>query len=171
MFLTFVVPKMVICDNGPQFRSKEFAKLTEAYRIQIKYNANYHPQVNPTERVNRTVKTMLSIYAKDNHRNWDDNLSVVTCALRTARHEAIKVTPYSVNFGREMILKGTDHDRGIDDQRETEVVDKSGAFEELFRDIRKRLDAAACFTVTAVFSLITNFYKVTISERNTDRCI
>lgn len=62
VFLVFGVPRVLLCDNGPQYRSKEFRKFTDQYQCRINFNANYHPRANPTERQNKTLKTMLSIY-------------------------------------------------------------------------------------------------------------
>lgn len=110
IFLIYGVPRLIICDNGPQYRSRQFQTLADRYGTRIRYNANYHPQANPTERNNRTLKTMLASYIADNHRVWDSQLPKLGCALRTAKHEAIGHTPYYVNFGRHMILRGDEYD-------------------------------------------------------------
>lgn len=55
VFLTFGAPVKIICDNGVQFRSKEFKKLALSYDVNIVFNANCHPQSNSTERVNREI--------------------------------------------------------------------------------------------------------------------
>ena len=73
------------------------------------FNALYHPQNNPTERVNRVVKTMLSAYVKNNQRHWDKYLPSVTCALRTLRHDVTGFTPFFINFGREHVLSGKEY--------------------------------------------------------------
>lgn len=74
------------------------------------FNANYHPQNNPTERVNRVLKTVISSYIDKNHRNWADNLSHIACAIRTAKSETTRFSPYFVNFGREMIVNGKEYE-------------------------------------------------------------
>ena len=33
----------------------------------------YHPQVNPVERANRTLKTMVASYLKERHSTWDES--------------------------------------------------------------------------------------------------
>lgn len=73
VFLFFGVPSTILLDNGPQYRGRAFLNLAERYKVTLKFNANYHPRANPTERVNRTLKTMLSMYISDNHRDWDLN--------------------------------------------------------------------------------------------------
>lgn len=62
VFLMFGVPRTIICDNGVQYRSKEFMRLAAKYKCNIKFSALYNPRANPTERVNRVIKTMISIY-------------------------------------------------------------------------------------------------------------
>lgn len=100
MFLLFGASQYIISDNGSQFKSTEFKKLCAKYNSTILFNALYHPQNNPTERVNRMVKAMLSMYVKDNRRQWDVYLSPVTCAVRTLVHEVTRYTPYILVFGR-----------------------------------------------------------------------
>lgn len=86
-FLIFGVPRIIICDNGVQFRSRQFKALME--KCTIKFTPFYHPRANPTERTNRTLETMLSMYVSDNHKKWDQELSAVACAIRTAKHDTL----------------------------------------------------------------------------------
>lgn len=60
IFLVYGVPPYILCDNGVQFRSRDFQKLCNKYKTNIRYTALYHPSANPTERVNQVIKTMLS---------------------------------------------------------------------------------------------------------------
>lgn len=146
VFLLFGVPSTILCDNGPQYRGKAFRKLAEKYRVRLKFNANYHPRANPTERVNRTLKTMLSIYVSDNHREWDVDIDRIACALRTATHETTKLSPYFVNFGRRMILDGNEHKRKnvpeVDEEVESDIGCRGELMSEVFADVKRRLEAA-----------------------------
>lgn len=150
IFMMFGVPTSIIVDNGVQFRSREFTKLMKTYNIQIRYTANYHPQANPTERVNRVLKTMLSSFVGDNQRQWDILLPKVACAIRSAKHEVIKNSPYFVNFGREMVLQG-DHNHYKDDpdtdlelnQDQEEINSRRQGFQDLYEDIQSRLFKAS----------------------------
>ena len=88
-------------------------QVSRDHGCKIWYTALYHPQANPTERVNRVVKTMMSAYVKDNHRNWDKNLRELGFALRSAVH---KVTGYStnfLNFGREVHCRVREDDVAV----------------------------------------------------------
>lgn len=146
VFLMYGVPRTIICDNGPQFRSREFGKLVQTYKCKIKFSAAYHPRANPTERVNRTLKTMLAMYVSDNHRVWDENLQKIACALRTSTHEVTKLTPFFVNFGRNMILSGEDYANTFinDDGDGTQTGDlsRNESFKKMFLDIKTRLEVA-----------------------------
>lgn len=146
VFLLFGVSRLLLCDNGPQYRSAEFKRFVNKYQCSIKFNANYHPRANPTERQNKTLKTMLAMYVKDNHRTWDAEIHKVACALRTARQETTRVSPYFVNFGRNMCLSGEDyrnHDLfNNEDGTQTPEVSKNEVFRKLFSDVKKRLETA-----------------------------
>lgn len=96
VFLLFGVPRVLISDNGVQFKSKEYNVLLQKYRVKANYTAYYHPQANPTERVNRVIKTILVAYVSQNHRSWDEFLPKITCAIRTAKHDTTGLTPYFV---------------------------------------------------------------------------
>lgn len=151
VFLLFGVPVAIITDNGSQFKCREFRELCNSYDVQLWYNAVYHPQANPTERVNRTLKTMLSSFVKDNHRTWSRYLPKVSCAIRTSVHEVTKHTPYFVNFGREHVISGKDHavfrdivrsDHGYGSDNEEKSRNRSEEFRLLFEEIRDRIRKA-----------------------------
>ena len=150
IFLVYGTPQYIISDNGVQFRSKEFGSLCEQYRTKILFNAPYHPQANPAERVNRVLKTMIASYVADNHRKWDTLLPKVGCAMRTSKHEVIGHTPFYANFGREHHLYGDHMGRPPDlnepIQDPDRTVDEPGlktkGMERLRLDIKDRLTKA-----------------------------
>lgn len=150
VFLMFGAPQYVLCDNGVQYRSNIFKKMVSSYHSKIVYNANYHPQANPTERINRVMKTMLSSYVNDNQRTWDRYLAKVACAVRTATHEVIGMTPYFANFGREMQLNGnkssdipdTDILNNVQFTDRNDLTKKTPGLDKLYTDIVKRLEIA-----------------------------
>lgn len=147
VFLIFGVPRTVICDNGVQFRGKEFCRTMDEYKCKVKYTAYYHARANPTERQNGTLKIMMSIYVHENHRTWDVELPKIACALRTAKQETTKLTPYFVNFGRNMVLSGDDYDNSDLLEKEcgtqTAEVSRNFMLKRMFADVKKRLEEAA----------------------------
>lgn len=146
VYLLFGVPRVLVCDNGKQFISREFRNLANRYSVKLSYTALYHAQANAVERVHRVLKTMLSAYVEENHKNWDLYLPKVACAIRTARHEATGLTPYFINFGREMRLSGEAYDipEGFENcvDRTEDLHGRSKEFVKLFKDVRERLDKA-----------------------------
>lgn len=147
LFLLFGQPETLMCDNGTQFKCREFRNLLASYGVKQIFTANYHAQANPTERVNKTLGTMIRCYISDNHREWDKNLSKLSCAIRTQVHEATGCTPYFVVFGREMPTN-ISHDEKFDSDkfdRDNNILarDRSAAFCKLYAEIKNRLMKAA----------------------------
>lgn len=101
-FLLFGRVFAIICDNGKQFDSHLFRDLAQKYNTQIWYTPNYHPQSNPTERVNRVIGTMIASYINSRkHNEWDLHLQEFAHAIRTSVHETTEYTPSFLFFGRE----------------------------------------------------------------------
>lgn len=149
VFLVYGVPQFLICDNGRQYVGKSFRKMAASYDCRILYNANYHPQANPTERINRTLKTMIRSYVGDNHRTWDKNLPQLGFALRTAVHEVTGYSPAYLNFGRELPISGKEHPVGDGAPGEGfgfadrgKLARHMRELKEVFEDVRRRLNDA-----------------------------
>lgn len=65
----------------------------------------FHPHSNgATERVIRTVNTMLSKVVDESQKDWDRHLGSVAIAYNSAEHESTGFTPYFLGHGREMRL-------------------------------------------------------------------
>ncbi|KAG5885433.1 hypothetical protein JTB14_016827 [Gonioctena quinquepunctata] len=147
LFLMFGPPKFLLSDNGSQFRSKEFKILLANYAVKQIFTANYHAQANPTERVNKTLETMISCYVSENHKEWDKMLSKVACAIRTQVHESMRRTPYFVVFGREfpMNLEIGVPDSSGDFTVDQEILarDRSEPLQQLYKEVKGKLLKAA----------------------------
>lgn len=68
-------PVTLITDNGTEFVNKEITALTTWASTTHVTTPPYHPQADPVERVNRTIKTMLRASMESDHRCWDDHLA------------------------------------------------------------------------------------------------
>lgn len=150
IFLLYGVPQYVICDNGGEFKGRCFRTLCKEYSVKLLYNALYHPQANPTERVNRVLKTMIASFVGDNHKKWDVHLAKFGTAVRTSKHEVTGYTPYFVNFGNEQILLGSHYrSESFKSKVNSECDDStesSGRFQmlqELRAQIAKRINEAS----------------------------
>lgn len=143
IFLLFGCPQYVVCDNGVQFRSHLFTGLCERYRVKVLFTPAYHPQANPVERVNSVLKTMLRCYIEDNHKNWDQLLPKVACAIRSSVHETTGLTPHFLNFSREYVNSGDLHE--IPDfatKASQDTILRSQELARVYKDVQKRLQKA-----------------------------
>jgi transposase InsO family protein len=120
-FLLFGVPSCIIHDNGTVFVSKLFTDLLQRYMVNPMKTPLYHPQANPTERVNRVIGTAISAYVEDNHKKWDEKLSQIGSAIRTSLHESTNFTPYEIVFGMKMRTSGDEHKNNVEQSTETRV--------------------------------------------------
>jgi transposase InsO family protein len=102
----FGVPKMLVCDNGTQFTSRAFAAFCGQLGMSLQHTAPYTPQQNPTERVNRTVKTMVAQYLDDQQRTWDERLPEISLAINTSASDTTGFSPAYLIQGREPRLPG-----------------------------------------------------------------
>ena len=69
------------------------------------FTTAYRPQTNGlTERLNKTLADMLSMYVNTPQTDWDEYLPQVTFAYNTARQESTKITPFELLYGRLAIL-------------------------------------------------------------------
>lgn len=55
-----------------------------------------------SERINRTLKQMLSGFANVNRNDWDDHLPYLLMAYRATVQDSLAVTPHKMMFGRDM---------------------------------------------------------------------
>ncbi|GFV22772.1 transposon Ty3-I Gag-Pol polyprotein [Trichonephila clavipes] len=83
------------------FRSDLFF-LSRRLNIDHRFTTAYHPQTNGlTERFNKTLADMLSMYVDVEQKNWDEILPFVTFAYNTAKQETTGFTPFYLLHGRE----------------------------------------------------------------------
>ncbi|UYV74134.1 hypothetical protein LAZ67_11002214 [Cordylochernes scorpioides] len=95
-------PRELITDRGRNFTSSMISDLNNQCRISHRKTTAYHPQTNGlTERLNKTIADMLSMYVDVNQKNWDRILPFVTFAYNTAKQESTGFTPFFLVHGRE----------------------------------------------------------------------
>jgi len=70
----FGAPRKLVCDNGSQFTSKAFKDFLKETGVEPEFTAPYCPRENPTERANRTVKTIIAQYVENGPNTWDSLL-------------------------------------------------------------------------------------------------
>ncbi|GBM02378.1 Retrovirus-related Pol polyprotein from transposon 412 [Araneus ventricosus] len=95
-------PRTIITDRGQVFQSKLIFEINRLCNVDHRMTTAYHPQTNGlTERFNKTLADMLSMYVDVEQRNWDQILPFVTFAYNTARQETTGLTPFYLLHGRE----------------------------------------------------------------------
>ena len=94
-------PDYLLTGNGKEFDNKDLARTLEEYGVTRVTTPPYHPQAKPVERSNRTLKTMIAMFVKTDHRNWDQHLHELRHAMNTAMQSSTRVTPAFLNFGRQ----------------------------------------------------------------------
>lgn len=149
VILMYGAPQQIVCDNGSQYAGKEMKALAHKYQSHIFFNAKYHPQVNPSERINRVVKTMIASYVEEKHTKWDTHLAKIGYALRTATHEVTGYTPAYLNFAREIHTSGKVYGSISTQAGEVpEIKSRAGiqqsvnTLKEVYQEVNKRLQHA-----------------------------
>lgn len=96
-------PTTIITDRGTAFTAaflQDVFKLTNSTHRKC---TAYHPQTNGlTERLNRTLADMLSMYVDLEHKNWDEILPYATFAYNTAMQETTRCAPFELVYGRSV---------------------------------------------------------------------
>lgn len=100
VFHIFGVPETILSDNGVQFRSKMFEELLKKYGISHVRTATHSPQVNASERVNRSILAAIRAYIQPDQKDWDKNIGSISSSLRSSVHSS---TSYFILFGFQMI--------------------------------------------------------------------
>lgn len=106
-------------------------------------NAIYHSQNNPVERYNRTIGAAIRCYINKNHKNWDQNIPKIGCAIRSAVNSSTKYTPYYLNFGCDMKTSGLDYKTKdlLNSFKDTNEI-LTNSLEKDRKDVVKNMEAA-----------------------------
>ncbi|UYV63096.1 hypothetical protein LAZ67_2003113 [Cordylochernes scorpioides] len=95
-------PQQIITDRGTNFMSQIIKEINNLSGISHLKTTAYHPQTNGlTERLNKTLTDMLSMYVDVEQKNWDEVLPFVTFAYNTAKKETTGFSPFFLVHARE----------------------------------------------------------------------
>lgn len=96
-------PSRIITDRGTSFTAQLMQETLELSRTTHRKTTAYHPQTNGlTERLNKTLADMISMYVDVQQKTWDEILPYVTFAYNTASQETTRFTPFRLVYGREV---------------------------------------------------------------------
>ena len=107
VILRFGTPEVFLSDNGTEFKNKADDEYLASIGVLHATTPPYHPQANPVERVNRTLKTRLVAYIEETHAQWDLKLPELIFSLNNSVHSATGMTPALLNFGRQPMPPAT----------------------------------------------------------------
>jgi len=131
----FGIPRTFVCDNGTQFTSRSFKAFCKQAGMEIQHTAPYTPQQNPTDRANRTIKTMVAQYIEDKQTTWDELLPELNLAINSSISESTGFSPAFIVQGREPRLPGALYDEVTPGPSQAPRSPEAKA--ELLRDIFK----------------------------------
>jgi hypothetical protein len=101
-FPAYEVPEAVVSDNARVFKSKPYYDLCFKWGLKRIYTTPYYLQGSLVERVNRNLKAALKIYHHQPQTRWDEDLSLLSSAFNSARHESTSFIPARLFLGREI---------------------------------------------------------------------
>ncbi len=107
-FSRFGLPAQLHSDQGRNFESRLVAELTQLAGIRRTRTTPFHPRSDGiTERMNRTILTMLRATAHDNPLIWPEALPAILAAYRMTPHSSTGVSPNMAMLGREVLCPCT----------------------------------------------------------------
>ena len=95
--------KNVILDREPQFTVKLTKELNRMSDIKMKLLISFHPQMNgPTKYMSQELEQYLWFFINHRQKNWLEWLVTVQFAINNKPHSVTKVSPFMVNYRREL---------------------------------------------------------------------
>lgn len=99
------VPQKITTDQGRQFESSLFNKMSQLLGCQHFKTTPYHPQSNGIiERFHRTLKASIKCYTNAN--DWSEILPLLTLGLRTIYKLDLNASPAEMLYGQTLRLPG-----------------------------------------------------------------
>ena len=102
-FTQFGLSRVVQSDQGSNFTSGIFQQVMATLGIKQYVASAYHPEnQGPLERFHQTLKSMLTKFCLENTCDWDEGIPYVLYAIRSAKQESLRHSPYELLFGRDI---------------------------------------------------------------------
>ncbi|XP_016199626.1 uncharacterized protein K02A2.6-like [Arachis ipaensis] len=129
----FVIPEVVISDNGTQFTNKKFAEFLTGLGIKQKISSVKHPQTNgQVESANKVILLGLKKRLDSKKGAWADKLASVLWSYHTTEQSSTRETPFYLTYGVDAIIPveiGEPSPRlllkGVEEAVEKDLVDEA----------------------------------------------
>ena len=97
------VPERILTDRGKNFIGKVISWIEHRLDIKQMKTSSLHSQTNAlTERFNKTMAEMLTMFVNTNQKDWNVYLPGVLFAYRTVRHSTTEFSPFFLLYRREV---------------------------------------------------------------------
>ena len=98
-FVNITKPKIILSDNGSQFRSPVWLKKLKERDVTTRFSLIRDPESNPSERVMRELSKFFRIYCHDNHKKWAELLPHIEGWLNKTVASSTCYSPSELMFG------------------------------------------------------------------------
>jgi hypothetical protein len=95
------LPEAIVSDRDPKFTSKMWSALfRRKFGTNLKLSTSAHPETDgASEATNKTVGTILRIFAEDNPDDWASRTADVEFAINSSTSTATGLSPFEVSYG------------------------------------------------------------------------
>jgi hypothetical protein len=94
------LPKEIVLDRDPRFTSECWTEIMRLVGTKQSMSSAFHPQTDgQTELANAILEDMLRAYVSPQQDDWDECLDAAEFAINNAWQEAVRATPFELNFG------------------------------------------------------------------------
>ena len=129
------LPESVVSDRGPQFAVELTRELNRMLGIETRLFTVFHPQTDgQTERMNQELEQYLRFFVEHRQKDWPEWLASVEFTVNNKTHIATKVSPFIVNYGRELRMGGN--------IRKKEKIENATEFVERMKKVHEKAGAA-----------------------------
>ena len=98
-------PIELVRDQGTHFINKIVHELSTYYAVAHKRSTPYYPQANGLAKsINKTLQMILKKIVNENRTDWAQKLNSALWAYRTSYKTSIKLTPFRMTFGLEVVM-------------------------------------------------------------------
>ena len=80
----FDIPRRIISDNGPAYRSHKISRFAQQHNIDWRYSSDYNPRANGlAEAFNKTLTKIMKKTVSRNKKDWHERLQEALWTYRT----------------------------------------------------------------------------------------